>query len=466
MLAPGFGVSAVARVAADAHLFVLDDCGVLLSEGRQELYVLNAPAAFVWCRVEDGADADAIVRGYADTFGVSVADARRTVVDLLYRWQGLGLLDGVGVGGATPIDLLTALGRLLTTPSLRGRFAEAPGETARHLPLPAGDAARLVRLGPGVLDAQAWLLEQRRGAARGRGPHSDAAGPVDPCAGPARPAVVRRYRLLDSSIELRCSSTEIAALIGPLFAHLASPSGPEAPLVVEVADASPGWVVRSPDLPSLHCPDRTELAPLVKSAVRRLALARHRYFVQIHAAVLAAGDRCLVLPAAAGSGKTTLAAALAQAGLSYFSDEYALLEQPTMAVRPVPLPLTVKSGAADVLASRFPRLAELPVHRREDDQLVRYLPPPGVLPSPDTRFPIAWVVFPRFEPGRTTSLSALGRALALERLLEHSLVLPQALDRDAVGALVRWMRGVECFELILDDLDSAVQRIMMLCATR
>lgn len=459
-------MSAPGRLVVDAHLFVLDDCGVLLSEARQELFVLNAPATFVWCRVEDGAEAETIVREYTETFGVAAAEARRIVADLLYRWQGLGLVSGVDIAGASPVDLVTALGRLLTTPALRRRFAGAPDETARALPLRAEDAARLVGLGASAIDAQAWLLEQRRNARR-KGP-----GPLDPGAAAepslriTSPAVVRRYRLLDSSIELRFSSTAAASLIDPLFAHLAVSTGPEPPIVLDVIERPGGWVVCGQDLPFLYCVDRIELAPLVKSAVRRLALERHRYFVQIHAAVLAAGDRCLALPAAAGSGKTTLAAALAEAGLGYFSDEYALLERPTMAVRPVPLPLTIKPGAADLLASRFPCLAALPVHRREDDQLVRYLPPPHAVPSASSRLPVAWLVFPHLAPGTTTALLPLGRPAALEQLLAQSLVLPEALEAPAVEDLIRWMRTVECFELVLGDLDAAVREILMLCATR
>jgi hypothetical protein len=46
----------------------------------------------------------------------------------------------------------------------------------------------------------------------------------------------------------------------------------------------------------------------------------------VHAGVVAAGDRALVLPGASFSGKTTLVAALADAGATYFSDEYAVLD--------------------------------------------------------------------------------------------------------------------------------------------
>jgi hypothetical protein len=46
----------------------------------------------------------------------------------------------------------------------------------------------------------------------------------------------------------------------------------------------------------------------------------------VHAGVVAKGDRALVLPGASFTGKTTLVAALADAGATYFSDEYAVLD--------------------------------------------------------------------------------------------------------------------------------------------
>ncbi len=75
--------------------------------------------------------------------------------------------------------------------------------------------------------------------------------------------------------------------------------------------------------------------------------ARDRIFV--HAAVVAAGGRALLVPGASRSGKTTLAAALVRAGALYYSDEYAVLDLDGR-VHPYPKRLSVRiDGGTEVV---------------------------------------------------------------------------------------------------------------------
>ena len=70
-----------------------------------------------------------------------------------------------------------------------------------------------------------------------------------------------------------------------------------------------------------------DLALAVLDAQVRLYIgvaAPERVF--IHAGVVADGERLVVIPGQSFSGKTTLVAALARAGATYYSDEYAVLD--------------------------------------------------------------------------------------------------------------------------------------------
>jgi hypothetical protein len=59
----------------------------------------------------------------------------------------------------------------------------------------------------------------------------------------------------------------------------------------------------------------------------QLFVAQHsRAFVFVHAGVVGVGGQALVLPGRSGAGKTTLVQALLKAGATYYSDEYALLD--------------------------------------------------------------------------------------------------------------------------------------------
>lgn len=80
-------------------------------------------------------------------------------------------------------------------------------------------------------------------------------------------------------------------------------------------------------------------------AALELEVAEHavdRVFV--HAAVVACGDRALLLPGPSFAGKSTLAAALLDTGLGYLSDEYAVLDA-AGSVYAYPRPLTTRTDA-------------------------------------------------------------------------------------------------------------------------
>jgi len=151
------------------------------------------------------------------------------------------------------------------------------------------------------------------------------------------------------------------------------------------------------------------------------------------------------------------------AGLGYLSDELALLEGDPLAIRAVPLALTVKPGAVDVLEPLYPGLAGLPVHQREDGKRVRYLPPPAsAVPADVTAHPLKWIVFPRYTPGVETRLRALSKPEALERLLACCLSLPEWLTPESVERLVALLRAAETHELAMASLPEAVRALQAL----
>ncbi|HVG82969.1 MAG TPA: hypothetical protein VM820_00575, partial [Vicinamibacterales bacterium] len=160
---------------------------------------------------------------------------------------------------------------------------------------------------------------------------------------------------------------------------------------------------------------------------------------------------------------TTLTAALVHAGATYFTDEIALLNDRTLAVTPVPLPLTVKDGGLEPLRALYPNLDALTAHVREDYVRVRYLPPPPAsLPRPDASARARWIVFPRYSPEADTALQPMDRPYALQRLLDESYVQPGSLNRTKVESLVQWMRTVDCYDLPYSSLPAAVDRVRAL----
>jgi hypothetical protein len=213
-----------------------------------------------------------------------------------------------------------------------------------------------------------------------------------------------------------------------------------------------------------RCAELNELAPLVKRTLLVDAIDGCPSLLCIHAGVVGSPQGCLLLPAAAGSGKSSLTAALIRAGFVYLSDEAALLDEKTLRVRPVPISLCVKEGGWDLLAPRYPELRDLAVHHRWDDKNVRYLNPPreSLDPEPERSHAVRWIVFPRYTPGAETALRPLPRVEALHRLLMQCAT-PSPLDQTKVASLVRWIDDLPCFEMPMSSLDEAVVLLDRLC---
>jgi uncharacterized protein (UPF0276 family) len=449
------------RAADDVALFVLDREGVFVSTSRRELTLFNAPATLIWCLIEDGRSVRAIVDSYAKTFDLTTAEAGRHVATMLQQWFGRGYIDDPGpLDVAARVDLTTALAHVLTSPRLRAAFRQSPRDLACRLGVAEEHTDCFVALDADELDDQADDLIEAANLPDPILPSGDA-DLAPPAASPPS-ASTRHYRLLSTTFAIDAGSQVLSDRIHDALAHLDS-DDPQPDVVLQLRTAaSGGWTVVAGESLAADVGD-DGVVPAVKQLVRQMAVDRHPFLMTVHAGVVSFPGGCLLLPAAAGSGKTTLTAALVHSGATYFSDEIAPLEPQTLAVSPVPLSLTVKDGALAALRPLFPAVDLLVTHAREDHMTVRYLPPPPEsMPDPDARGTVKWIVFPRYEPGATTVLRAIDRPAALRRLLAESFVDRRRLDRGNVESLVQWMRDVDCFELPLSTLAAAVAELRTL----
>lgn len=90
---------------------------------------------------------------------------------------------------------------------------------------------------------------------------------------------------------------------------------------------------------------------LLDSQMRLSIAANARDWLFVHAGVVAVEGRALLIPGATFTGKTTLVHALVQAGATYYSDEYAVLDGAGL-VHPYPRPLSIRSGDASAVRDR------------------------------------------------------------------------------------------------------------------
>jgi hypothetical protein len=92
-------------------------------------------------------------------------------------------------------------------------------------------------------------------------------------------------------------------------------------------------------------------------AARSLLYAESKYDVAFHAAMVADGDRGIMLCAPREAGKSTLAARLISRGYELLTDEPALLHLDTSSVSSLPLPVSLKGELGHASARRLTRSA-------------------------------------------------------------------------------------------------------------
>lgn len=270
-------------------------------------------------------------------------------------------------------------------------------------------------------------------------------------------AVERCYRLLDSRLRIRFTADEQLALVHPILAHLADRDEQQGDHVIDIIESEDGIFLYLDGEGCLSCQCRQQLAPLVKGLIWSTAINSQEFFIALHAGVVCGQAGAILLPGHSGSGKSTLTTLLAHSGLLYFSDEFALLRDSDLHVLPVPLSFCIKSTGLDTLATRFPALAQLPVHTRFDGKQVVYLPPPTEsLPPRGAASSVRAIVFPKYTAGAQTERRTLRTAESVRRLIEHCLVVHGALDVQRIETLINWMKLMDCRELIFGEAEQCL----------
>lgn len=445
------------RPVPGAHLHVLDDEGVLFFAERRELSTFNTMATALWCWLEDGHDVGGLVANYAAAANLASSDAAHVVADVLLDWFGQGYIDGPGPLVSTPAPFSRAVAYLVLNAPHRTRFRTDAIGLARALGLShEAEVTAFVGIDPSALDdfasdlalahaPQVRVTDRRRVDTRAR----------------RRSENFATYRLLGTTFGVDTQDSDLARRIATAWPQLSCASEAiDVDLAIRPEGAGRWKIVE--DGAVGRSLERRAVVPAVKEVMRRLGSDRFPSVMNVHAGAVSCKGGAVLLPAEAGSGKTTLTAALVHAGAKYFTDEIAPLMVPSFELVAVPLSLTVKAGSIEPLRTRYPGLCDLDVYAREDRIDVRYMPPPSwaATAGEGERERVRWIVFPRYVPDSITRLAAIGRPVALRRLLDEAYLDRARLTPDVVEQLVKWMRGVECFELTFGSLDAAVALVM------
>jgi hypothetical protein len=189
-------------------------------------------------------------------------------------------------------------------------------------------------------------------------------------------------------------------------------------------------------------------------------------FLVFHGAVLEGQGGAVLLPAPAGSGKSTLCAALMQRGWRLLSDELVLYEPTTGWIRPLARPVSLKNASIDLMRGFAPQAyISAPMPDTAKGAVAHMKPSALSVHEVDRPAVPRWVIFPRFRPAVPTALTPMEPAEVFMGLVENEFNY-SLLRRQGFRALADLVDAVDGYRLEYSDLDHVTGELERLTGWR
>lgn len=198
--------------------------------------------------------------------------------------------------------------------------------------------------------------------------------------------------------------------------------------------------------------------PLFEWGTNWLLAQRLNAYLLLHAGVVARGDKALILPAAPGSGKSTLTCALHLAGWRFLSDEFGVIDIEQDVLLPLTKPAALKNRSIDVIRA-LPGAMLGPVFPKTRKGDVAHLVPlrESVMGRHRPAQP-RLVVFPQYRAGASLRCTPLSITDAAMRLGLNSFNY-RSLGPVGFHSVIRLAQATTAYELEYGDLDHAIEKI-------
>jgi len=214
--------------------------------------------------------------------------------------------------------------------------------------------------------------------------------------------------------------------------------------------------------------ETTTIRRMLSSFVRLLLTLEHpgkALLAYCHAAAVSRGGCALLMPGGSGVGKSTLTGFLVANGFAYLGDDICAIAEEDAALLPLPSCLSIKSGSWPILEHIYPELARLPPISR-NGRVLRYVEPQQNYETMVSAVAPSAIVFPSFQAGDPTRLSALPPLQTMIRLVGAHAALIAPATEEKLHKLVKFVENTPSYELTYSELPSALKAIEDLLAAQ
>lgn len=163
----------------------------------------------------------------------------------------------------------------------------------------------------------------------------------------------------------------------------------------------------------------------------------------VHAGVVAYDGHAIVIPGTSFSGKTTLVAELVRAGATYYSDEFAVLDDEGL-VHPYPKPLSIRTEG----------------YSQTDHAVGTFGGTAG-----DEPLPVSLIVIAQYAPGSQWSPRQLSPGEAVLGVLANTVPAQERPDQ-SLAAIRRAVDGAVTLEGVRGEASSIVDELLRIVSSR